>query len=205
MLRAKWFALLAISVASYGCGNQSAETSQSVADPAATASNNDLAAKTATPDSTVSTFLNSVKSGDDAGAAALLTELARTKTQEMDMAVAPPGSDTATFEVGQVEMVGDDQAHVASNWSDVDHQGATRTDQITWILRKESAGWRIAGMAAQIFPDQDPVVLNFEDPAGMIAKQQEVAAEESRRQQEAENQGAQQQARQPEDPFQSRQ
>jgi hypothetical protein len=188
--------VLVFSLAACGCGSSETETGQGAGQPGG----DPLAAQTADPVTAVTTFLNAVKRGDDDTAANLLTALARQKTNEMDMAVAPPGSDTASFQVGQVEQVGEG-AHVASSWTDVDGQGNPRTDQITWILRQEPVGWRIAGMATKIFADQDPIVLNFENPQEMINQQQAVAAEEARRQSAAENQ----QARQPEDPFQNRQ
>lgn len=150
------------------------------------------------PAEAVFTFLEAVRQGNDEQAGGMLTQLAQEKTAEMNMVVAPPGSDTASFEVGEVENVSDDSVHVASVWTDVDHEGNHRTDEITWILKRESSGWRIAGMATKIFPDQEPVALNFENPQEMLDKQQ-LAEEEARR-----RAGSQSlEARKSEDPFQS--
>ena len=49
------------------------------------------------------------------------------------------------------------------------------------MLRREPQGWRIAGMATKVFPDQPPLVLNFEDPADMQRKQDLVREEIARR------------------------
>ena len=132
------------------------------------------------PDQVTFEFLEAVRTGDDNKAARLLTPLARKKTTEMEMVVAPPGSDTATFKVHGVERV-EDSAHVTADWTDLDSDGRPHTDRIIWILRKAAEGWRIAGMATQVFADQKPIVLNFEDPADMLRKQQQAEEEIARR------------------------
>ena len=127
------------------------------------------------PDKAVAEFLEAVRTGNDQKAASMLTPLARQKTTEVDMVVAPPGSPTAKFQVGEVEYVTPekDGAHVWCRWTDViDDQGHTRTDDLIWVLRKEAEGWRVAGMVTRVFPDRPPMVLNFEDPQDMLRKQQ---------------------------------
>ncbi|HZZ29524.1 MAG TPA: hypothetical protein VFE46_16110 [Pirellulales bacterium] len=157
-----------------GCG----QTSQ----PEANVANNRVSSGSSangfaadTPDRAVFDFLEAVRTGNDQQASTMLTPLARQKTTEMQMVVAPPGSPTAQFKVGQVEYVtpNKDGAHVWCNWTDqVDAEGHTRTDNIIWVLRREDEGWRIAGMVTKVFPDQPPLVLNFEDPEDMLRKQQ---------------------------------
>ena len=137
------------------------------------------------PEMTVFNFLEAVRTGDDSTAAEMLTPLARKKTDELDMVVAPPGSDTASFEVGEVELVADDGAHVSSVWTDLDELGDPRSDTIVWMLRREFDGWRIAGMATKLFDDELPLFLNFEDPEDMIRKQQMLEEELVRRSVEA--------------------
>ena len=132
------------------------------------------------PAATTTAFLEAVRTGDDKKAASLLTPPAQKKTSEQEMVVAPPGSDTAAFQVGEVDYV-DQGAHVASDWTDVDAEGRMHTDRIVWILRHESEGWRIAGMATKVFPDRPPVVLNFEDPEDMLRQQQQAEEEIARR------------------------
>ncbi|MGC4003923.1 MAG: hypothetical protein QM811_12670 [Pirellulales bacterium] len=48
-------------------------------------------------------------------------------------------------------------------------------------MRKEAAGWRIAGMAFTVFENEAPLFLDFENPADMIRKQQMLAEEMERR------------------------
>jgi ketosteroid isomerase-like protein len=139
------------------------------------------------PERVVAEFLEAIRTGDDSKAAQLLTPLARKKTTEMEMVVAPPGSDTATFQVHEVERVGAG-AQVTADWTDLDADGRPHKDRIIWILRNEADGWRIAGMATQVFADQSPLVLNFEDPADMLLKQQQAEEEIARRDRQQEPQ-----------------
>ena len=133
-------------------------------------------------------FLEAIKTGDETKSNDLLTPLARQKTAEMDMAVAPIGSDSASFTVGEVEIPEEgsgELAHVASTWTDIDEDGQPHTDEILWVLRHEEQGWRIAGMATKVFEDEAPLLLNFEDPTDMRRKQQLAEAEMERRAREA--------------------
>jgi hypothetical protein len=49
------------------------------------------------------------------------------------------------------------------------------------VVRLDPEGWRVAGMAVKVFDDMAPLLLNFEDPADMLAKQEHVADELRRR------------------------
>ena len=129
------------------------------------------------PEAAVHKFLEAIRTGSDEAAAQMLTPVARAKTAEYELTVAPPGSDTASFKVGEVELIGDEGAHVASFWTDTDVNGEKHTDTIVWMVRKEPQGWRIAGMATRVIENQAPVILNFEDPEDMLAKQQAIEEE----------------------------
>jgi len=140
----------------------------------------------------VVSFLDAIKRGDDAGARNLLTKVARTKTQELGISVAPPVNDTATYSVGQCEMVGDsdDLVHVATTWTDVDSDGFKSSENVVWVVRLDPEGWRVVGMATRVFDDLPPLLLNFEDPEDMIAKQEMVAKELQARASKAAEQSA---------------
>ncbi len=132
-------------------------------------------------DKAVHAFLDAVRRGDDKKASALLTDLARKRTEEVDMVVAPPGSDSATFEISEVEAISDGEAHVLSKWTDLDADGKPYSDEIVWLLKRQGQEWRIYGMATRLFVDSKPVLLNFEDPQDMIHKQQMAEQEMMRR------------------------
>ncbi len=168
----KCWAVVGLFLVAVGCNQSNSGTANGLG--SSTPKPSQSTAKSS-PDRAVFDFLEAVRTGNDKQAAAMLTPLARQKTTEMEMVVAPPGSPTAKFKVGKFEYVTPekDGAHVWSSWTDVvDGEGHTRTDDIIWVLHLESEGWRIAGMVTKVFPDQPPLVLNFEDPEDMLRKQQ---------------------------------
>jgi len=140
------------------------------------------AAKTA-----VAVFLDAIKRGDDAAASGMLTKVARAKTRELGLSVAPPVNPAATYAIRDCEVVGEagDLVHVGTTWTDTDADGFTSTDNVVWVVRLDPEGWRVVGMAMRIFDDLPPLLLNFEDPEDMLAKQELVAAELQKRAQHA--------------------
>lgn len=136
------------------------------------------------PNVAVYDFMEAVRTGDDETAGKLLTPLARQKVAEHHMVVAPPGTDTARFEVGRIEQVEQGLMRVAVNWTDIDESGKQRTDEILWLTKRVDEGWRISGVAAPVFDGEAPIVLNFEDPAEMLRKQQAVREEMRKRAQQ---------------------
>ena len=136
---------------------------------------------------TVVAFLDAIKRGDDAAASGMLTKVARAKTQELGLSVAPPVNTTATYSIQGCEMVGEggDLVHVGTTWTDTDADGFKSTDNVVWVVRLDPEGWRVVGMAMRIFADLPPLLLNFEDPEDMLAKQEMVASELHKRAQQA--------------------
>lgn len=147
----------------------------------------DQSAKLGPAKATVVAFLDAIKRGDDAAARGLLTGVARAKTQELGISVAPPVQDSATFEVRECQLVGDaeDLAHVATLWTDVDSDGFKSSENVIWVVRLDPEGWRVVGMAMVVFDDLPPLLLNFEDPEDMLRKQQLVAQELDKRAKQA--------------------
>jgi len=177
-----WWTVLPIVLLSVGCGkttpsNESAATSSTAKSSKAA----NCPTKLAPPAATLYQFLEAVQTGDDKIASTLLTQAAREKAAALNRNITPSASDTATFSVGEVEYVSHDGARVASTWTDLDDDGQPRTDQAIWVLRNETDGWRIAGVAAVIFPNEPPLLLNFEDPEDLTRKQQWVREEMRRR------------------------
>lgn len=182
-----WVLLVVMAgVAATGCGsagdaNEGATPVASVPDSSEGTPDTPDAPKLEGPAAAVFEFLEAVRTGNDSKADKMLTALARKKTAEMNMVVAPPGSDTARFEVGKAEVLSDGRAQVTCKWSDRDGDDQVRTDEITWLLRQEPEGWRVGGMAAVVFPGERPVLLNFEDPEDMLRQQQSLQEEMRRR------------------------
>lgn len=188
MWKMRWLLMSAVmAVGVSGCG-KSAGTSDSSTAPGGgdSVGQNDAAVtqngvKLEGPAAAVFEFLEALRTGNDEKASKMLSAAAREKTASLNRNVTPPASDTARFAVGKVEYVNDDGARVACTWTDLDQDGQPKTDDAIWVLRHEQDGWRVAGVAAQIFPGEPPLLLNFEDPEDMLRKQQWVREEIRRR------------------------
>lgn len=187
MKASPWLVLAAlVSFGVGGCGKSPAENGKATAEQGGQPTGSAAGAaasgpSTPTPEIAVTEFLDAVRSGNDDKAGKMLTPLAREKVAEQHMVVAPPGSDTAKFEIGRVERIGEDGARVVTRWIDVGDNGQSRTDEVIWMVRQVAEGWRIAGVAAPVFEGEPPLLLNFEDPADMLRKQQMVRDEIRRR------------------------
>jgi len=133
------------------------------------------------PEGAVYQFLTAIRAGDDRNTEAMFTKLARAKIAELQYNVTPPGSDTARFAVGKVEYVADDGARVEATWSDLDVDGKRQAENMLWMVRREPEGWRIAGMAANVFPGEPPVLLDFENLQEALQKLQMLKEEIAKR------------------------
>ena len=165
-----------------GCGGSEDSTP---ADSAGDGSDQAASTQMAKPDAAVAEFLEAVRVGNDQKAAEMFTPLARQRVSELNIQVAPQGSDTASFSVGEVKYVAEDGAHVAATWTDLDENGKPRTDEMTWMVRREPEGWRVAGMATIVFPGEPPLLLDFENPKETLRKLELVREEVLRREQTA--------------------
>lgn len=172
-----WMALSAVlAVSVVGCGKSSGTDR-----PMAASGTSVAAVAKDGPAAATREFLEALRTGNDEKAAAMLSVSAREKTTAMNRSVTPPASDTARFSVGKVDYVNDDGARVFCTWTDRDEDGESKTDEAIWVLRREPEGWRVVGVAAQVFPGEAPLLLNFEDPEDMVRKQQWVRQEIQRR------------------------
>jgi hypothetical protein len=139
------------------------------------------------PTATVHAFLEGARRGDDKAVAAMLTPTARAKMAEHKLPVAPGASDTARFELGEVQMPNDQIARVACRWIETDMEtGKSSAQDATYLLRNEPEGWRVAGVARVVFPNESPLLLNYEDPEDMLRQVEMLRAEIARRAQASE-------------------
>ena len=173
-----WFSIFLVAVLA-GCGGSGDSA------PADSAGEGSDQASLAKPDAAVVRFLEAVRVGNDQEAAEMFTPLARQKVAELKIQVAPQGSDTASFSVGEVEYVAEDGARVAATWTDLDEDGKPRTDDMTWMVRRVPEGWRVAGMATVVFPGEPQLLLDFEKPQETLRKLELVREEVLRRAQTA--------------------
>lgn len=174
-----WLAALAgLVMIAAGCGKSG---DAGAPPPASIPATDQTAAASSDPAGVVNAFLDAIRTGNDEKAMSLLTPLARQKAKETNRSPTPPASDTARFEVGEVKLVGDSGAQVACKWTDLDESGKPHTDKALWVCRRDTEGWRVAGVAAIVFEGEDPLLLDFENPAEMAQKQEWLRAEIERR------------------------
>ena len=118
------------------------------------------------PDGALCRFLDAIRNGDERQTMAMLTTLTRKQEfaeRHIRVLPLPRQSDTARFEIGSVKFFDGDFARVASKWTDPFKSPKERPAEYMWLLRKESEGWRIAGLEATVFEGQPPVLMDFED------------------------------------------
>lgn len=125
---------------------------------------------TAKPEEVVSVFLDAIRRGDSATTEALLTAKAREELEKHDFAVVPQATPNMQFDITGTQIVGqNDGAHVHCRWTERYEDGDESYD-VVWVLRQHPEGWRVAGLAMQLVPEQPVQFLNFEDVADMEQK-----------------------------------
>jgi hypothetical protein len=141
-----------------GCGDSNATA------PGATAAGQQSAMPSDPIAQVVFQFLDAVRSGQGDGAASQwLTPLALERITERNLNISPPGSPTARFQLGNVQMLEAERAVVESVWTDVDADGKPYQEPICCALRLCDGQWRIYGMAEDLGPGEGPVVIDFEN------------------------------------------
>lgn len=124
-----------------------------------------LPASSATPQEVVHAFLDASRGGHEEFATELLSDKAREATSSQGLALDPPGSSSMVYRIGDVEFPTEDRqaAYVSSIWQEDGVASAAERFEVTWILRRQPEGWRIAGMASRVEAEAEPVLINFED------------------------------------------
>lgn len=123
-----------------------------------------MPAAAASPQDVVSTFLEATRAGNKEIASQLLTQKALEATQKKGLTVQPPGSPSMQYAIGKAEKAPNQGVYVSSTWTESFEDGSKESFEVVWVLRSETRGWRILGMAAQLDPGEPPLFLNFEQP-----------------------------------------
>ncbi|MCC9609462.1 hypothetical protein LOC68_05090 [Blastopirellula sp. JC732] len=175
MLYQRCALLLSAAMLLVGCNNQNnPSVSENTGENVEVAPVQDpLAIASIDPKTAVESFLAALRDGDKELTSKLLTQKARQETRKHNLAIDPVGASGAKFEVGETIYITSEKrgAHVESHWFDVDPQGKAVSYDIVWIMRRETGGWRVAGMATELFAGEPPLVLPFENPAEMFEAQ----------------------------------
>lgn len=134
--------------------------------------------KDLSPDQVVTVFLNALRTGDSPTTESLLTGKAKTELAKHSLSVDVQSAPGATYQVQRAEILDGNPtgAHVKSVWTETFADGTSEPYEIVWVLRYQPEGWRLAGMAMQLLPNQAPQFLDFENPADMLKKKEEAIA-----------------------------
>lgn len=156
---------------STGCGSSSAPNA--AATPAASASGSSAAApNVAEATNVVAQFLDAIRRGGETGGAnQMLTQHAQTVLQRLGRTVQPIGSPDAVFTVTRAEAVEgiSGAALVHSTWTEPVGEGKTESYQVVWALEHENSGWKISGLAMDLQPGQEPMIVDFENATQMAS------------------------------------
>ena len=114
----------------------------------------------------VSQFLDRVRrGGQNSDAGLLLTQRAQSELKRIGRSVQPIGSPDAKFDVRQAKAVPEepDSMLVQSIWTEPAPDGTSNDFEVVWAVHRETAGWRISGLAMQVDPREPPIVIDFEN------------------------------------------
>ncbi len=182
------FSILSISliaIGTLGCGSKPAETASATANSpnsfaggstttpsmaGTSVANTSVAGGQASPSDVVSQFLDRIRrGGQDSAAGALLTQTAQSELARIGRNVQPIGSPDAKYTVTRSSVVPGqpDASLVQCTWQEPRVDGGVDEYQVVWALQQEPVGWRISGLAMELDPNQDPMIIDFEDGAAM--------------------------------------
>jgi hypothetical protein len=136
----------------------------------------------ASPTDVVSQFLDLIRrGGEDSGAGSLLTTMAQSELSRIGRNVQPIGSPDAKYTVTRSSAVPGqpDASLVHCIWQEPTANGGVDEYQVVWALQREPVGWRISGLAMEIEPNQDPMIIDFEDGSRMAKLLADPATESS--------------------------
>ncbi|WP_345687791.1 hypothetical protein [Novipirellula caenicola] len=152
-------------VATVGCGG-SEDVAQQASPKANVASTTAKSPAETSATDVVSQFLDQVRrGGENSGAGELLTQRAQSELKRIGRTVQPIGSPDARFNVTQAREVPNEPNSmlVQSIWSEPGPEGTQNDFEVVWAVQRETAGWRISGLAMEIDPTEPPIVIDFEN------------------------------------------
>lgn len=132
------------------------------------------AAAVSAPAAVVAQFYEALRKGSDVTIAGLLTDKAREETSKSGLGIQSQASAALTYEIRESEYVNDqmDGVHVRTMWLEPDAAGQVMATEVIWVLRKQSNGWKISGMATPVVEGELPLLFNFEEPEDMLQKKE---------------------------------
>ena len=116
------------------------------------------------PERVCEVFLSMLKTGDS-DAQKLLTKTALAVTNQAELTLKAIGEETARYEISDPRYTTNKKtiAYVdVKILEDID--GKKIESNITWLMKKQSEGWRISGILLELEPDRPKDLLSFENP-----------------------------------------
>lgn len=114
-------------------------------------------------------FLEALRTGDSTAATARLTPVAQQQMRASEMDFQLLANNAASYTIGKVELMADNEAIVETVWSEPDPNGQMVSEQWTLALQQVQGRWGILGIVAQADPNQPPMVMDFENPGQQAA------------------------------------
>jgi hypothetical protein len=107
-------------------------------------------------------FLDAVLKGDTGRASARLTPQAMQRIIASGKQFAPPGLETATFQIGGVRSPAEGQAIVQCVLTDTSAGDTPRSEEMCCLMRLVDNDWRVSGIAYGTGPNQPWMLSDFE-------------------------------------------
>lgn len=134
-----------------------------VATSPATAAN-ELPPADADPAAICQRFMDFLKSGNRIAAENLLTRSALTNTSKAGLQLEPMGGPTATYEVKETRYATIEKKLAQVDCEIVENVGGEEIrSPLTWLVRKQTSGWRVAGLLLSAEPGSPVDLLSFEN------------------------------------------
>ena len=165
-------ALAGAAIVVSGCGSSTPTTSGGTASANVNGKTTPATLDVADATNVVAQFLDAIRRGGETGGAnLLLTQRAQAVLRKIGRTVQPIGSPDAVFKVTRAEAVPSTPgaALVHSMWTEPLQDGKSESYQVVWALEQEAAGWRISGLAMDLEPGKDPLVVDFENANEMAS------------------------------------
>ncbi len=172
--------LAVLSLCCIGCDSKKTTTPQEQANAKPTVGQREIQLPSATPQEAVRTFLDATCEGNRFTAELMFSEKTRQILSESGMRVAPQKIASGQYTLGRPRFNASDSrlAQVPCDFlcdtATVDALTGSPekiTMKMDWLVRHESPGWRIYGMATQA--ENEKIILNFEEmPRVAMQKEQ---------------------------------
>jgi hypothetical protein len=139
----------------------------------------DLPVPEASPAEVCRVFMELLKTGNRVSAENLLTRAALTATTKAGLQLEPIGGATARYEMGMIRYATIQNELAQVDCTVIDQiDGAEVKSEVTWLVRKQNLGWRVAGLLVDVDNSSSKDLLSFESLHD-VAKIKSLAAGEA--------------------------